>query len=550
MWRCGLSHFVSAASLGLPGRRAYALFAFLLPPTQRYSLLPELPGGRTLGRRKRLQVAPGPAASFDLQVRPLGQQSSKATGAVGQARPAQSTELVLCQPPPWPRTAGRGPRGCTGAAAAARGGPAAAAHHVPGRRRKRLGAPAAAVVRRAGGALPWPQLGLVFTLLYLTGAWAVKNTTRLSTPCTHPLLPLNQVLGGGLLSGGAVVADLRAEAEVQVGHASAPCVSQPLGLGPGRRGLGIPSLGVRTQPLVSCTQPLGWGRSLHHAPLCWRLVPTASAGQNAKPAPAPHSRRTPRPAASSSAASASSARPARPGACPSSGRRARRPATAARVARRPAPKETRRPRRWWSALSCFWRCTCQTSPHRRALHIARPIREERSLRAAVPQLRGGWCRGWGRLTPCLRPLTPTGVPHPGAAGSAALRRPAARPPLCRRRGGRRWGWRGGWGRWRRRRRRWRRGGGGRAVDASGGPAAGRKGAGAGHPGRRWQRRRRCRRRRLGCRRQRRPAPGVPGAVWQLGSGPFILSSTLAIEHGAWLASRLTRVLAFNGQGNL
>ncbi|KAI8466921.1 MAG: hypothetical protein J3K34DRAFT_524164 [Monoraphidium minutum] len=32
-----------------------------------YSLLPELPGGRTLGRRKRLQVSAGPAASFDLQ---------------------------------------------------------------------------------------------------------------------------------------------------------------------------------------------------------------------------------------------------------------------------------------------------------------------------------------------------------------------------------------------------------------------------------------------------------------------------------------------------
>jgi hypothetical protein len=31
-------------------------------------MLPELPGGRALGRRVRLQVAPGPAASFDLQV--------------------------------------------------------------------------------------------------------------------------------------------------------------------------------------------------------------------------------------------------------------------------------------------------------------------------------------------------------------------------------------------------------------------------------------------------------------------------------------------------
>ncbi|GBF97420.1 hypothetical protein Rsub_09586 [Raphidocelis subcapitata] len=43
-----------------------------------YSLLPELPGGRTLGRRVRLQAAPGPAASFDL----LGEGR-----AAAQARP-------------------------------------------------------------------------------------------------------------------------------------------------------------------------------------------------------------------------------------------------------------------------------------------------------------------------------------------------------------------------------------------------------------------------------------------------------------------------------
>lgn len=48
------------------------LFDLLLhpdpPPSPRFSLLPDLPGGRTLGRRKKLQVTAGAPACFDLQV--------------------------------------------------------------------------------------------------------------------------------------------------------------------------------------------------------------------------------------------------------------------------------------------------------------------------------------------------------------------------------------------------------------------------------------------------------------------------------------------------
>jgi hypothetical protein len=55
-------------------------------------MLPELPGGRSLGRRVRLQVAPGPATSFDLQGEGRAAAQSRAL-LLGEALPPLRLEF-------------------------------------------------------------------------------------------------------------------------------------------------------------------------------------------------------------------------------------------------------------------------------------------------------------------------------------------------------------------------------------------------------------------------------------------------------------------------